>query len=82
MSDENKGRHTCRYRGDGDEGSILRPKFFAHKNKKATLYLTGLSNLAHASGSIAWLLDHLIRLRQHVRRYGKADLIRGLEINH
>jgi hypothetical protein len=32
--DENKGRHTCRYRGDGDEGSTLGASFFAYENKR------------------------------------------------
>src|SRR5215470_18959280 len=34
VSDENKGRHTCRYRGDGDEGSTLGATFFAYKTKR------------------------------------------------
>jgi len=38
--------------GDEREGSTLGAAFFAHKNKKTTLYLLGLSGLAHASGSI------------------------------
>jgi hypothetical protein len=32
---------THRPRGGWDEGSILRTTFFAYKNKKATLYLSG-----------------------------------------
>src|SRR5215813_792426 len=35
VSDENTGRPTCPYRGDGGEGSILRTTFFAYKKKKA-----------------------------------------------
>src|SRR5215472_8735917 len=42
VSDENTGRHTCRYRGDGGEGCTLGAAFFAYKNKKATLYLLAL----------------------------------------
>src|SRR5262249_16472650 len=33
-SDENTGRHTCRYRGDGDEGSTLRAASFAYETKR------------------------------------------------
>src|SRR5215469_4409665 len=47
VSDENTGRHPWRPRGDRDEGSTLRITFFAYKNKKATLYLSGRSGLAH-----------------------------------
>jgi hypothetical protein len=37
VSDENTGRHTCRYRGDRGERSTVGAAFFAYKNKKATL---------------------------------------------
>src|SRR5215471_4319434 len=39
VSDENTGRHTCRYRGMEARGSILGASFFAYKNKKATVSL-------------------------------------------
>src|SRR5262247_2436007 len=42
VSDENTGRHTCRYRGDGDEGSILGAGFFAHKTKRRLCISRGL----------------------------------------
>ena len=32
-------------------------------------------------GIVSWLLDHLIRPRQHVRRDSESDLLRGLEID-
>jgi len=90
LSDENTGRHTCRYRGDGGEGSTLGAVFFAYKNKKATLYLSGLSGLAHGQrrttkqyrpAGIASLFDHLIRLRKHIRRNRETDLFRRFEID-
>src|SRR5215831_10486477 len=30
----NKGRHTCRYRGDGSEGFTLRSRFFGIQKQK------------------------------------------------
>src|SRR5262244_1839402 len=34
VSDENKGRHTCRTGGDGGEGSTLRAASFAYETKR------------------------------------------------
>jgi hypothetical protein len=34
VSDENTGRPTCRYRGDGGEGARLGAVFFTYENKK------------------------------------------------
>ena len=42
VSDENTRRPTHRPEGDRDEGATLRTAFFAYKNKKASLYLSGL----------------------------------------
>src|SRR5215470_1058087 len=77
-------------KGDAGEGSTLTATFFAYKNKKATLYLSGLSGLAHGqggrqqshAGGIAWLLDHLVRSEENRVRNRHADLLRGLQIDH
>jgi len=68
---------------------MLGTAFFAYKNKKATLYLSGLSGLAHGQGaqhqfhpgSVVWLLDHSIRSCQHIRRNSEADLLGGFKID-
>ena len=33
-------------------------------------------------GVAEWLLDHLIRPRQHIRRDRQADLLRGFQVDH
>ena len=33
-------------------------------------------------GVAAYLFDHLVRPRQHVRRYRQADLFGGLQVDH
>jgi hypothetical protein len=33
-------------------------------------------------GFAEWLLDHLIRSRQHIRRDRQTDLLRRLQIDH
>src|SRR5215470_9046994 len=89
VSDENTGRHTCPYRGDGGEGFTLRAAFFAHKNKKATLSLGAFwfSSRTKADDNslilpgIASLFDHLIRPRKQVRWNCETDLPCGFEID-
>ena len=45
-------------------------------------FLVRLSHPLLHAGLSRRLLDHLIRPRQHVWRYGQADLIHGLQIDH
>ena len=55
---------------------MLGAAFFAYEIKKEELSC-GLN-----PGGLAWLLDHPIRSRQHIRRDSEVDLVCSFEIYH